>query len=699
MIAIPGLAGDPAPQIVPPFPRQWVEDLAFRGFVPVPVDLSHINAPMAGPMPISPRLDWRESGKVTSVKNQSTCGSCYAFASLANIESKLLIDGAGSFNFSENNVKECEYYGSSCAGGNYWLVASFLSASGTVLETCDPYVPADVACNSGCPYLKTLTDWNVISGDVVPSVNVLKSYIQTYGPVYTTMYAGDDDTWETDFQTYNGSYTLYYTGTEEPNHAVLIIGWDDDLPHAGGTGAWIVKNSWGTGWGGTCGYGAEGGYCTIAYGSASIGKSSSFIGALQDYDSDGELMLWDEGGIASAVGYGNTTAWGLCKFVAGADIELRSVEFWAADMTTDVDCYVYDDFNGSIVSNLLASKLNSSFGLAGYHSVELDAPLELDSGEDFYVVVKITCDSYTYPIVFDNVGPKASQCCYLSSSGASFSEFPDGDLGIRARVTAQVECSGMINEPTILALSDVPGDGGGYVRLTWLRSLFDQTGSSPEIRRYRIWRRRHDPLPPMPLLSSGESPMESGPAPGGSYQMGWDGPAWDLVATVTALDSCTYTLDLPTHCDSTAGDTCWNYFCVSAHTGTPGERYDSGVERAYSMDDLGQLGFSSDRVPAPAGPGADGLAIARRLTAEPNPGQSVFTIEFGLARADWVQLDVYDVSGRRVASLLDEFAAPGRHRVHWDSSVQAERPLSPGLYFARLITATGVNTAKIVIMR
>jgi hypothetical protein len=133
------------------------------------------------------------------------------------------------------------------------------------------------------------------------------------------MYAGDGDAWETEFMNYNGSYTLYYPGTEPVNHMVLIVGWDDSLIHAGGTGGWIVKNSWGTDWGGTCGYGTERGYFTIAYGSASIGTDSCFVYAWQDYDPNGGIMFYDEvGGWTSAWGCSNTTGWGLCKFILQA---------------------------------------------------------------------------------------------------------------------------------------------------------------------------------------------------------------------------------------------------------------------------------------------------------------------------------------------------------------------------------------------
>ena len=137
------------------------------------------------------------------------------------------------------------------------MIASLFSRKGAVQDSCDPYVALDVDCNSSCPPQKTVLGWSQIVGGVVPDSNVLKAYIQTHGPVHTSMYAGDDDRWDSEFSAYNGSYTLYYPGTEKPNHAVLIVGWDDNLAHQGGRGAWIVKNSWGTNWGGTCGYGTQ----------------------------------------------------------------------------------------------------------------------------------------------------------------------------------------------------------------------------------------------------------------------------------------------------------------------------------------------------------------------------------------------------------------------------------------------------------
>jgi C1A family cysteine protease len=687
LLTWPGLCVAQGPRVAPLRLALPAEVKPGTGFVPPSGDLSHISAPMVGPLPILSSFDWREAGKVTPVKNQGPCGSCYAFGAIGNFEAKLLIDGGGLFDFSENNVKECEWWGSSCGGGNYWRVASFLAANGTVLEACDPYVPSNVACNSGCPFQRTLLGWGVISYDVVPSVNVLKSYIQTYGPVYTTLYAGNGDAWDTEFGNYDGSYTLHYTGTYASNHAVLIVGWDDDLMHAGGQGAWIVKNSWGTSWGGPCGYGSEGGYFTIAYGSAQIGTYSSFLYDWQTYDPNGMLLYYDEGGYTGSVGYGNPTAWGLCKFIPGEDVEVQRIEFWTLDATTDVDVLLYDDFNGTGVSNLLAAELNNSYANAGYHSVELGTAVSVTSGDDVYAVVKMTDASYSFPIAYDPFGPKASGCCYISPTGSIYSEWGGGDIGIRLRVTGETSCGDVAETPAITSALDVPDDGGGYVALAWRRSIYDSEESTPEIMRYRIWRRRREVLPSMLIVGAGPSAVDP-------FEHGLSGPVWEVVGTVGANGGCCYEFNVPTHCDSGPTGDYWTQFCVTAHTGVIGEHFDSPVDSGYSVDNLGMLNLTSQRKPGAGDAGAvtsTGLEIPR-----PNPGKDGFNIRFTLAADDWIQLAVYDINGRRVASIREGLTPAGAHEATWKADSEMGDRLSPGLYFVRLVTTREVATVKLL---
>jgi len=443
LLTLAAMASAQIPAQGPLLPENNDELPPRTGFRPPRVDLSHLNGRLPAKMtsgPVPARWDWREQGRVTPVKNQGTCGACYAFASLGNMEAKIMVDDSTVYDFSENNAKECNYYDLSCGGGNYYDMANLFSQKGTVLETCDPYVNSNVSCNNGCTYITSLLDWNIISSTDIAATATLKDVIYNYGPVYTTVYAGNGDAWGSEMNTYDGSYTMYYTGTEETNHAVMIVGWDDTLSHAGGTGGWIVKNSWGTNWGGTCGYGTEKGYFKIAYGSAGIGKYSSFCSNWQDYDSSGDILYYDEAGFTNYWGYGSTTAWGMAKFVPASDFSLGRVEFWTSDAATDIDIYVYDSFNAGTgtLSGLLTQKLNSAFDYPGYHSVALDSTLDILSGNDFYVAVKVTNLSFNYPIVSDQGGPSETATTYLSFNGAngSWTDMGSGysnDIGIRVR--------------------------------------------------------------------------------------------------------------------------------------------------------------------------------------------------------------------------------------------------------------------------
>ncbi len=427
-----------------------------KGFVPPPMDLSHLTAQRrpglhaAESLPSS--FDWRDkdgADYVTSVKDQRSCGACYAFAALGDLESKLLIEGAGSYDLSENNAKECNWYETSCAGGDYRTVVDLFSKQGTVLESCDPYVAGDVPCTAGCAYQQTVLDWRIISGDDVPDSETLKRYVYTYGPVYVSMYAGNGDAWDSEFGSYDGTYTLHYSGAENPNHAVLIVGWDDTLVYDGGSGGWIVKNSWGISWG-------DDGYFRIAYGSASMGKWASFVEDWQPHDEHGELWYYDEGGWSANVGTGSaTTAWGLATFTPDQHTSAVRVELWTTDATTDVDVYLYDDFDGSTLSGLLGQSVNHSFDEAGYHSILLDEPVALNTDDDVAAVVKVTNATYVYPIAADRSGAYELGRTYFSSSGGSWI-----DLGAELQVDAAIRLrTKTIDAPMMADFSAEPTSG------------------------------------------------------------------------------------------------------------------------------------------------------------------------------------------------------------------------------------------------
>ncbi|MCD4827831.1 MAG: peptidylprolyl isomerase [Candidatus Cloacimonetes bacterium] len=85
---------------------------------------------------------------------------------------------------------------------------------------------------------------------------------------------------------------------------------------------------------------------------------------------------------------------------------------------------------------------------------------------------------------------------------------------------------------------------------------------------------------------------------------------------------------------------------------------------------------------------------AAPLLAWPNPFNPSTTIGFGMPKADHARLDVFNVRGRRVATLLDEHMPAGTHSVTWTAE-----GLASGVYFARLNTPAGVKTTKLLLMK
>ena len=369
------------------------------------------------------RYDARTLGLVTPVRNQGACGACYAFSSAADLESKIAVDGLGSFDLSEESMKSCNYQGTGCDGGNQYVIMNYLATHGAELESCSPYVDSNLSCSLGCEARFTVLDFSAISGSTVAPTAVIKQYLLDFGPIHTTLFAGSDAqaAWRDQVSNHDGTGALYYAGTDTVNHSVLIVGWDDDVVHAGGTGAWIIKNSWGTTWGGTCGYGSEGGYGYIAYGSANVGMYSSFVKEFMTSDSPSTLLYHDEGGYTSAFGGLGTVLWGMGAFSVPAETRLHRVEFWTSDATVDVDVYIYGTYSGGLLSNLMTSSLNNTFAEPGYHYVEFATPLDLTSGSDFYVAVRFENQTYQYPLTADGDGPASAGKSWYSFNGSSWS--------------------------------------------------------------------------------------------------------------------------------------------------------------------------------------------------------------------------------------------------------------------------------------
>jgi C1A family cysteine protease len=207
-------------------------------------------------MSFPPNFDWRSQGGVTPVKNQGSCGSCWAFCAAGAMESQVLIRSGLETDISEQAVLSCNAAGDGCDGG--WMSTAYdlWIDHGAVAEECMPYhaVDTDACIQGSCDVLATLDGYYYVG----ENIDDIKQAVLD-GPVAVAIAVCGG------FGSYTGG--CYDETCSEINHGVVIVGWDDTMC---GDGAWIIKNSWGPDWG-------VNGYMYIKYGACSVGYGAEAL--------------------------------------------------------------------------------------------------------------------------------------------------------------------------------------------------------------------------------------------------------------------------------------------------------------------------------------------------------------------------------------------------------------------------------------
>ena len=364
---------------------------------------------------------------VTPVKRQKSSGCCWSFATMAMLESYLLKNWGITYDFSENNLKNIMCNGTPGGsgygpnnGGNFYLsLAYLLRWSGAVNESDDPYNDSSTVSPSFDPLIHVQGVAYIPLRKNYTDNDQIKAAILKYGALQTSIYWDD---------VYLNVSAYYYNGpSTSTNHAIAIVGWDDNYSRFNfnnappGDGAFIIKNSWGP-------YLGDGGYYYVSYYDNSFAGFSegSKISAIAITDVEnvtnyGSIYYYDDFGNngMGAIGYGSDTAWFANQFVS------KSVESLAA---FGIYTFGPSTFSANIsVNNKVVYSQSGSVDYGGYHTIKLNKCIDLNAEDIFKIVIKLTTPNCTYPIAIESNYDKfpafaKSNQSFISSNGKTWKD-------------------------------------------------------------------------------------------------------------------------------------------------------------------------------------------------------------------------------------------------------------------------------------